>query len=182
MYNIEYDYLIMDHGATIIDVKDNILYNSSIDNDIICAIIKDLNLECATRTFCSSQLEGKVSFNHKDLTKIYVQYPTEEMTTKIKNDLIKKYSKYINVYTIRNNSIEIISNKTNKSHAINLLIEHLNISNENVYTVGDGHSDIEMIRDYNGYRMKNSIEELKKVTSNEVESVSLLINKLLEEK
>ena len=38
-----------------------------------------------------------------------------------------------------------------------------------------------MIKDYNGYRMKNSIEELKEITTNEVESVSLLINKLIEE-
>lgn len=59
------------------------------------------------------------------------------------NEIINnKYSNDVNSYYVTENSLEIISNKTNKSNAINLLIERLNILQENVYTIGDGYSDI----------------------------------------
>ena len=41
-YNINYNYVILNHGATIIDSNDNIIYNFTIDNEIISKI-KDEN-------------------------------------------------------------------------------------------------------------------------------------------
>ena len=66
-----------------------------------------------------------------------------------KNKIInEKYSNFVNCYYVSNNAVEIISNKTNKSNAIQLLIDRLKIDNNNVYTIGDGYSDIEMVRDF----------------------------------
>lgn len=96
------------------------------------------------------------------------------------NEIINnKYSDDVNSYYVTENSLEIISNKTNKSNAINLLIERLNILQENVYTIGDGYSDIEMIKDFNGYSMVNSVDELKQVAIKEYESVSNLIDEII---
>ncbi len=62
------------------------------------------------------------------------------------NDIINnKYSKYVISYYVTSNSIEIISSRTNKSNAIRLLTEKLNIDTSNVYSIGDGYSDVEMV-------------------------------------
>ena len=82
-------------------------------------------------------------------------------------------------YYVTKNSVEIISNETNKSNAINLLINKLNLLKEDVYTIGDGYSDIEMIKNFNGYAMVNSIEELNQVALKKYRSVSDLINEIL---
>ena len=71
---------------------------------------------------------------------------------------MKKYSKYINSYLVSNlKSIEIISNETDKSLAIEKMVQDLNISENNVFTVGDGYSDIEMVKKFNGYCKPSSI-------------------------
>ena len=91
----------------------------------------------------------------------------------------EKYKDYINSYYISNISIEIISNKTSKSHAIEVLLQQLGIDKENVCTVGDGYSDIQMIKDFNGYCMENSVEELLQYCGDrKISSVSELINKI----
>ena len=180
-YNINYNYTILNHGATIIDNKDNIIYNCSIDNSVISKIKNEIHLDKAIRYFCCSALESRVDFEHTDLTKIHIKYNTKEKAMKMNEILNEKYSQYINSYYVTGDSLEIISNKTNKSNAISLLIQRLNVDNKNVYTVGDGFSDIAMIKDFNGYCMVESVEELKKVAIKQFESVSELINEVMRE-
>ena len=128
--------------------------------------------------FCS-ELESRVEKKHKDLTKIYARYETKEKCIKIMGKLKEKFDNYINVYMVSETELEIISNKTNKSSAIQELLKLLEISEENVYTIGDGYSDIKMIQDFNGYCMENSVDELKEICKDKVKaSVSELIIEL----
>ncbi len=85
----------------------------------------------------------------------------------------------INSYYVTGDSIEIISSKTNKSNAIRLLTQKFKIDDKNIYTIGDGFSDIEMVKDFNGYCMEESVEELKKVAIKEYKSVSELITEVM---
>lgn len=179
MYNFEYDYVIINHGATVLDKNDNVLANFFINNEIINNIKKDLQLDKSVKGFCCSKLESSIEFKHNDLTKINVRYNSKEVAMDINKIINSKYSDYINSYHINENSLEIISNETNKSKAINLLLDKLNISKENVYTIGDGYSDIEMIKDFNGYAMVNSVDELRQVAIKEYKSVSDLIDKII---
>ena len=178
-YNFEYDYVIINHGATILDKDDNIFANFSINNKIINNIKKDLQLNKSIKSFCCSKLESRVNFEHSDLTKINIEYNSKEEAMLINKIINNKYANYINSYYVTENSLEIISNKTNKSNAINLLINRLNILKKNVYTIGDSYSDIEMIKDYNGYAMINAVDELKEISINEYESVSNLIDEII---
>ena len=75
--------------------------------------------------------------------------------------------------------LEIISNKTDKSKSISLLINDLRITKKNVYTIGDSYTDINMIKDFNGYAMSNSNNSLKKYAIKEYESVSELVKELI---
>lgn len=179
LYKFDYDYVIINHGATILDKNDNILANFPIKNEIIPEIKKDLKLEKSIKGFCCSELESRVDFNHKDLTKINVGYNSKDEAISINEKINNKYSKFINSYSIAETSLEIISNETNKSKAIDLLLNRLNIKRQNVYTIGDGYSDIEMVKNFNGYAMQEAVDELKKVAKKEYSSVSELINEII---
>lgn len=179
LYKFDYDYVIINHGATILDKEDNVIVNFSINNKIINNIKNDLQLEKSIKGFCCSKLESRVDFQYKDLTKINVKYNSKEEAMKINTIINNKYSNFVNSYYVTENSLEIISNETNKSQAINLLLRKLNVPKENIFTIGDGYSDIEMIKDFNGYAMKNSVEELKEVAKKEYDSVYELIYEIM---
>ncbi len=174
-YNLVYDYAIIDHGAGIIDNEGNGIDSIFIENTIIPSIKKDLRLEDSISNFCCSMFESRVDFEHKNLTKIDVKYKTKEEAWQVNEIINKKYGDYVISYFLTSNAIEIISNKTNKSHAIEVLAELLEIDKRNIYTIGDGYSDMEMIRDFNGYRMENSVEGLKKMTDKSVKNVAELV-------
>ena len=178
-YNIPYDYAILNHGATILDKDDNIFANYSIPNEIIKDIKKDLQIDKTIKGFCCSRLESRVDFDHSDLTKIAATYETTEEAMKISKAINEKYSKYINAYYVSKNSVEIISRQTSKSYAISLLLDKIRIDKKNIYTIGDGYSDIDMIKDFNGYAIKDAVEELKKVAIKECSSVWELINEII---
>ena len=179
LYKFNYDYVIINHGATILDKNDNILANFPIKDEIIPEIKNDLKLEESIKGFCCSKLESRVDFNHKDLTKINVGYNSKDEAISINRNINNKYSQFVNSYQIAETSLEIISNETNKSKAIDLLLNRLNIKRQNVYTIGDGYSDIEMVKNFNGYAMQESVDELKNVAQKEYSSVSELINEII---
>lgn len=179
LYNFKYDYVIINHGATILDKDNNIFANFYIKNEIINSIKEDLQLEKSVKWYCCSKLQSIANFEHKDLTKINVRYNSKEEAMLFNKIINSKYSNYINSYYVPTNSIEIISNKTNKSKAIDLLLKELDILNKNIYAIGDGYSDIEMIKDFNGYAMINSVDELKSIAKKKYKSVSELINEIM---
>lgn len=180
-YNIEYDYVILNHGATVLDSSDNLIYNYVIDNSIIQNLKQDLQLNNTKEHLCCSVFKSRVGIDYGNLTKIHVNYNNNEIATKIYNKLDKNYANYINKYFVKENTIEIISNKIDKSSAIKLLIQDLSLNENNVWTIGDGYSDIEMIKNFNGCCMKQSVAELKELTTNVFNSVSELVIKLMEE-
>lgn len=180
LYNIAYDYVIINHGATVLDKNNNITYNFSIKKEIIDELKQDLEIEKSLKTFCCSELESRVDFDYKNLTKIHVKYNDKETAMTINNKINKKYAKYINAYFVTGNAIEIIAKETDKSFAIELLLKDLEVDKNYVYTIGDGYSDIEMIRNFNGYCMKESVDELKEIAEKEFESVSELVSEVME--
>lgn len=179
-YNIKCDYVIINHGATILDKDDNIIFKSIIPNEILDNLKMDLHIENTEKHFCCSLLESRVGFEHKNLTKVHVKYSNLEYSNEIQRKLEEKYGDILNIYYVSGNSIEIISKNTNKSKAIKLLSEKLKIGQDEIFTVGDGYSDIQMVKDYKGYAMKESVAELKKIAIEEVDSVSNLIEKIEE--
>ena len=177
-YKLKWDYLIINHGATILDKNNNIISNYTIDNDVIKNIKKDLEIEKAIKYFCCNLENSRTNFNDKDLTKIHAKY--EKNKAEQINSLInKKYAEFVNCYFVSGNAVEIISNKTCKSNAIEEIVQIEKVNRENIFTIGDGYSDIEMIKNYNGYCMEKSVQELLKICNGKiVKSVSELIEKI----
>lgn len=171
-YNFHYNYAILNHGATIIDNNKNIIENINIEKPILKKLKETLRIKESEKYFCCNKKESRLPFNN-NISKINIKYKDKQTIKKVIKELNENYKNYINVYYISTNCIEIISNKASKINAIKKLTTEDN--KENIYTIGDSYSDIEMIKEYNGYRMSNCIEELKEITNNHVDSVSELI-------
>ena len=177
-YKLKWDYLIINHGATILDKNNNIISNYTIDNDVIKNIKKDLEIEKAIKYFCCNLENSRTNFNDKDLTKIYAKYEKDK-AEQINSLINKKYSEFVNCYLVSGNAVEIISNKTCKSNAIEEIAQIEKVNRENIFAIGDGYSDIEMIKNYNVYCMEESVQELLKICNGKiVKSVSELIEKI----
>ncbi len=182
MYHFSYDYVILNHGATILDKENHMLQNISISNDIILDLKRDLSLEKSISYFCCSGLESRVALEPNNLTKINIKYESEEYTKEKEQYISKKYKDYVNVYLVGKNSMEIISKDINKADAIMKVAKINGKNEEDIYTIGDGYSDIEMIKRFDGYAMENAVNEVKKYAIKEYPSVSNLIEDILEEK
>lgn len=180
IYNFNYNYAILNHGATIIDKNNKVLFNICISNEIVSQIRNDLNLSECINYFCCSGIDSRVTFEHKDLTKINVRYSSKKYALDKATFINNKYGNYVKAYYVDTNSVEIISNKTNKAEAIYWLIKFCNnINKDNTYAIGDSYSDIEMVQEFNGYCMEDSVSELKSIAIKEYNSVSSLIKDIL---
>ena len=178
-YKFKYNYVILNHGTTIID--NNIISDIKNDLRLNLDIKNDLNILNCENYFCCSGYESRLDFDHNDLTKINVKYKDLDTAMDMVSHINKKYSKYVKAYYVNNFTIEIISNKIDKKEAIYYLIKNIVIDKNNVYTIGDGYSDIEMIKEFNRYCMKNSVSLVKEVSINEYDSVSIMIKDILNE-
>lgn len=180
IYKFNYNYAILNHGATIIDKNNKVLFNIGISNEILSQLQNDLSLSECINYFCCSGIDSRVNFEHKDLTKIHVKYDLKEYALDKANYINDKYGNYVKAYYVNTNSVEIISNKTNKAKAIYWLIKFCNnVNKANTYVIGDSYSDIEMVQEFNGYCMEDSVSQLKSIVNKEYNSVSSLIKEIL---
>jgi len=182
MYNINYNYLILNHGATIL-FNNEIIENKIIDNKIKAQLIKDLEFDHSVNSFSCSELESRLSFEVNDLTKIHIEYINKEIAIKVYNKLINKYSNYLNIFLVmKNKALEIVSNKTNKAIAISKIRDLEKIDQNDIYVIGDSYNDIEMIKKYKGFSMINSVDDVSKISLKQYSSVSDFIKEVLTNK
>ncbi len=180
-HKIQYDYLILNHGALVIKNDNTALFHYKIDKSILLDVNDYLTKLKAKNIFYSYYLEDTNDINNPDISKLTAKFSSNlDNFKEIIMNIIKKYNNALNIYFTQNFEIEIISKDTNKSQALNLLMKKANFKKENIYTIGDSYTDIEMIKDYNGSCMDNSIDILKN-NKNIVKykSVSDYINKIL---
>lgn len=180
-FGIEYDMLILDHGALILDGEENILFSSSIDDNTVMAMKEDLRIEKCKRVFCTSGLEGRVDFDHGNIQKVNTWYDNEKDPVEVLDIIQKKYGGKVNAYLIPPESLEIITKTSAKEIAIEWVAKKLGICAENIYTAGDGYSDVAMVKKYNGYAVPNAVEPLKKAARGVVSTVTELIDMIMSE-
>lgn len=180
-YNIEYDYLILNHGSLVIKKDKSTLFHYKIDRDILFDISNYVSKYNPKSIMYSYYTEDTSDINNPDISKITIRFQKDiEVFKKIMMDVVKKYNDILNIYFTQNFEIEIISKETNKSKAVNLLMKKANFKKENIYTIGDSYTDIEMINDYNGSCMEKSIDILKNNKDiKKYSSVSELIKDIL---
>lgn len=180
-YNIEYDYLILNHGSLVIKKDKSTLFHYKIDRNILFDITNYLSKYKPKSVMYSYYTEDTNDINNPDISKITIGFQKDiETFKKVMMDVVKKYNNKLNIYFTQNYEIEIISKETNKSRAIDLLMKKANFKKENIYTIGDSYTDIDMINDYNGSCMEKSIDILKNNKNiKKYSSVSVLIKDIL---
>ena len=178
-YNIICNYIILNHGATIL-YKDKIIYNVLIDNNIKKELVNFLNIRDNENVFCCSELESRVSINMDNLTKIHINYGDEILAKKIYGELNARYSKYINCFLVSKcKAIEIVAKSVDKKEAILKLIEQKKINKDNIYVVGNGDTDYEMLKYFNGFKMEFCSKKIESLEIETVKSVGDLIKKMI---
>ncbi len=180
-FNIEYDYLIINHGATLLDKNHNIINNHSINNIAKENIRAEFDLVDDEHIFVCKCLESRTSILEDNITKIHIKCKSKEEQMRFNDIINNKYKNYVKSYLITglNNSIEVISYNTDKYTAIQEIAKIENISIKNIYTVGDSFNDLEMLEAFNGFCMESGEETVKCKIANKCSTVEDVIDKII---
>lgn len=179
-FDIEYDYLIINHGATLLDNNYNLIRNYPIDDKAKQDIKHEFNIIDNPNIFACKCLESRTSINQENITKIHIKCKNQAEQLKFNDILNNKYKKYVKSYLITglNNCIEIISSNTDKSIAIKEIAKIEDVEQSKIFTVGDSFNDLEMLEAFNGFCMKNSEELVKSKIAKTCTSVAEVIDKI----
>ncbi len=96
-------------------------------------------------------------------------------------------SEYDTGYVVRSGKyyLDMVANGVSKGNGVKFLAEHLGVSRENIYTVGDNMNDFEMIQyAEHGFAVANAVDALKQVAeavvpSNDESAIAYIINNLI---
>lgn len=168
------DYLVINHGATIL--KDNKVIRSEYINATTIDKLKNIIDFDNIDYFATSDTESRVNINHGKISKINISMK-DNLVAKKAVDYINNNFSDINAYILfHKNQFEIVSTKSNKCEALKYIGYLEKINSSNIYTVGDEYTDIEMVKYYKGFAIKNSVDDLVKVAVSVVDSVSDIID------
>ena len=179
-YKIPYDYLILNQGALLLSKDLKILKVFILDKELVDSVLEYAN---NNKDICNVILISTFNKNVKDtsnIVKIMLKLYNYDNALEVKNYIDKSYTNIKSYFISEDNHylVEIVSINASKSLMIEKILDKEKIVKKNVYTIGDGINDIDMIRDYNGYRVRNSCKELVFVTDRVIDNVSDLIEKI----
>lgn len=179
IYHIPYNYLIINHGTTILK-NNKIIYSKYIDENILKDLINDLKVDKCEYYSFSSESDFDTNVLPNKTNKIRIKY-FDKRFAKSMNDLVnEKYSDYVKCYYVsKGYALEIVNRVVDKSTAIEFIRNLEGINKSDVFAVGDGVTDRGMLTLFNGYKMKNSVYEIKDLEVSEIDSVSELIDMIL---
>ena len=179
-YEIPYDYLILNHGALLLSKDLEIIKVFTLDKELVDSILEYANNDKDIYDVILISAFDKNVTDTLNIVKIMLKLYSYDKALEVKNYIDKSYPN-IGSYLARDEEhylVEVVSCKASKSFMIEKILDKEKIVKKNVYTIGDGINDIEMIRDYNGYRVSNSCKELVSVTDRVIDNVSDLISRI----
>lgn len=147
-----------------------------------------MNIDVGTKSFCFN-IGGDISFGFPELsadglrsldtfTSMNVGYYDEETAHEICKALSERFGKIITPLQNKN-AIDMPPAGVNKAIAAKFAGDLFGIPNEKIYTVGDGHNDIDMIRAFNGSAMDCGPKELVDAARRSVHRVREIIDLIM---
>ncbi len=167
------NYLVINHGATIINSNNKVINTNFIEKDVVNKILKLINKE---KTY-EINFYGSKKFNG-NVNKIMLVFKNIEDA--INSFTVIKNTNLVTTYLINRKGkmpkVEIINKNSNKAKAIKI-IEDLEKPSK-IEVIGDGQQDIEMIKEYNGNCVVNAIDKVKEISKKQYNYVYELIKEL----
>ncbi len=179
-YEIPYDYLILNHGALLLSKDLEIIKVFTLDKELVDSILEYANNDKDIYDVILISAFDKNVTDTLNIVKIMLKLYSYDKALEVKNYIDKSYTNIKSYFISEDNHylVEVVSSEASKSLMIDKILDKEEIVKKNVYTIGDGINDIEMIRDYNGYRVRNSCKELVSVTDRVIDNVSDLISRI----
>lgn len=175
-YNIDVNYYLLNYGNLVLDREFNVVFKQCLTQkeiEEITCFFKDKDCEIY---YCNRYENSKEISD--DVYKVVLVYKDKEKQMNDYREFSKK-NKYL-VFILKSHPhLEVISNRMDKSLSISEIEKRENT--DLVYVIGDSDNDITMIKKYNGYCVKDAMEEVKNVSTKIYDSVSNLIDDLMEE-
>lgn len=180
-YKIPYDYLILNHGALLLSKNLEIFKVFTLDKELVGSVLEYANNNKDIYDVVLINVFKKKVTDTSNVVKIMLKLYSYDNALDVKKYIDERYANIKCYYEKEDNHylVEIVSSKASKSLMIEKILVREKIENDNVFTIGDGVNDIDMIRKYNGYRVKNACEELEFITNRVIDNVSDLINDII---
>ena len=165
-YKIPCDYLICNVGGVILYPEGEVLFANVMDKEDF-EQIKDI-LKNDTIVFYGLHGLQKEAIN-------VVEIAILDEKNHLKGPILQAKFPYCRIEY--SNGVTYIKKDIDKSRGIKKLIEKEQLDFEHIYTVGDSENDLEMLVDYEGYRIGQS-DALEPYNIEQVESVKSLIYRI----
>ncbi len=172
-FRIKYDYLICNDGSKIYDADLNLVYEKLLDREVVEGVIDILK---TSNGILDYHLDDGINYSKDINSKVVaingpmVDFKTCSLLLKEVLDKVRGIRGYLSRYYIN-----LLNKDVNKATAINVLLEKLNLNKRDVITIGNDVNDIEMLVEFNGYKMSDSVSNLDILDINICEDVKDLI-------
>lgn len=179
--NIPYNYLICQAGSSIFNQRGTLLYYTPLRDEKIFEVLKYLKAQKGIKNIRQISFFGDDTLKEYETTEIYCEFPLNEenkfMVSRILEES-KKFGIQVISFTRADTIFIIFKEYMNKALGINYLAKRIDFPKEDIYTIGDEENDLEMLKEFNGFRVPNSSDILKQEGIPEVESVRKLIKRI----
>lgn len=179
LMDINIEYFICNDGAAIFDKYYNIIYRKDMRSDVVRPIINMLKDDDNILETFIDTTHGFVSDTEKCANGIVARPFDKEKAEVLLNKIVLKYPSVHG--HVNDNWLNIIDIEVNKKTAIEYLIDNYHLNKDDIYVLGQGVNDLEMVENFKSYVLKDSKEDLKKFAIKEVENISELVDILLED-
>lgn len=179
LYPIPFDYLILNHGSVILNKDKDVISSCLISKNIVLELLQLITKHHVEKIILFDIFNKDIKNVSNEITKIMLEIDTKDLAINLSDKINYEYKDSVKSYVIKCKDIyllEIISVNTDKSQAIEKVLELENIPDEFVYPIGDGINDVEMILKYDGFGMKKSSDIIYKTTNKLCHNVAQLID------
>lgn len=189
-----FDYLILDSGSEVFSIDGKLIWSTSFDEGTLHKLFdaaKKLpeepamtffNATAADFSFAPLEKMTKIRFWFKEYNNALKSLDTivkiNKKTFLTKFDSLSDNKSVLGGYIA---FLDIIPETAGKNNAIRKLAKALSIADEDIFTIGDGENDADMIRDFNGFAIEGSSVTKGCPYFNTVKSLENLINQKIGE-
>lgn len=205
--SVKFDYLIALNGSFVVDSNNQVIFKQPLSNKLARNLVAMLQQKIGDELIISNGFDGcnftnraasltdKVARevferNSKIYSKTIETALDDEVmligclcsdfdqAVNLRAELLNEYAKEVEVF-INLNYINIVPKGISKASGLDIVIEHANVTKQNVSVIGDDLNDIPMLERFNAYAVDNAKEEVKAISLKVQKSVAALVEELI---